>query len=250
MGRVSDCDDPAYNTKLECLEAGHEWVVPNDNYNHIGRSMLVFFEVSTLEMWPDIMFRAVNSPAEQDVGMTEGARPHFISVIVSQFNKQKMKNERSNDLTDEQREWVKIQRYMCEVNPPVDSTRPMGFRGRVYDLCEKPAFEYFITAVIVANTILLCMDYYGAGERYVSVMDLINNVFMWIFTAEAFLKILGYGPKYYWYIDWNRFDFIIVILSLMSSNEQLAELFSFNLTALRIIRVARLLRMIKASKEL
>ena len=83
MGRVSDCDDPAYNTKLECLAAGHEWIVPNDNYNHIGHSMLVFFEVSTLEMWPDIMFRAVNSPAEQDVGMTEGARPHLAFIYIA-----------------------------------------------------------------------------------------------------------------------------------------------------------------------
>ena len=71
-----------------------------------------------------------------------------------------------------------------------------------------------------------------------------NIVFVVIFTFEAILKLLGYGPKYYFHEPWNKFDFTIVILSL------LGFLSSFNVTALRIIRVARLLRMIKASKGL
>lgn len=69
---------------------------------------------------------------------------------------------------------------------------------------------------------------------------------MLIFTSEAVLKLIGLGPTYYFYEDWNKFDFSVVILSLIS----LMETGSFNLTALRIIRVARLLRMIKTSKEL
>ena len=64
------------------------------------------------------------------------------------------------------------------------------------------------------------------------------------------LKITAYGFKYYWYVNWNKFDFIIVIMSLVSLNENLLETLNFNPTALRIIRVSRLLRMVKTSEGL
>lgn len=64
------------------------------------------------------------------------------------------------------------------------------------------------------------------------------------------LKITAYGFKYYWYVNWNKFDFIIVMMSLVSLNENLLERLHFNPTALRIIRVSRLLRMVKTSEGL
>jgi len=54
-GRVSICSDPLFEWKQDCIDNGHEWVTPTNNYNNILWSMLTFFEVSTLEMWPDIM---------------------------------------------------------------------------------------------------------------------------------------------------------------------------------------------------
>lgn len=96
------------------------------------------------------------------------------------------------------------------------------------------------------NTITMCMDYYGASDDYLMALDICNLVFVGVFTMEAILKLIGLGPTYYFYIDWNKFDFAVVILSLIS----LGDNETFNLTALRIIRVARLLRMIKSSKEL
>ena len=90
------------------------------------------------------------------------------------------------------------------------------------------------------------MDYYGASDTYLLVLETCNLVFVAIFTMEAILKLIAYGPTYYFYIDWNKFDFAVVILSLVS----LGGTDELQLTALRIIRVARLLRMIKSSKEL
>ena len=81
------------------------------------------------------------------------------------------------------------------------------------------------------------------------MLDYANNyVFVAIFTIEAIMKLIGLGPSYYFYIDWNKFDFFIVILSIVSAFSD--EDSSYNLTAFRIIRVARLLRMIKSSKQL
>ena len=48
----------------------------------------------------------------------------FISVIVGQFNEQKEQSEGSAKLSDEQKEWVKIQRFMAEVKAPVIEEKP------------------------------------------------------------------------------------------------------------------------------
>jgi len=100
--------------------------------------------------------------------------------------------------------------------------------------------------MIALNTITMCADHYGASEDLMFALETCNLCFVFIFTLEAVLKLIGYGPTYYFYIDWNKFDFAVVIMSLIS----LGDMGGFNLTALRIIRVARLLRMIKSSKEL
>lgn len=74
-----------------------------------------------------------------------------------------------------------------------------------------------------------------------------NYVFIGIFVMEAFLKFIGYGLRYYFLDTWNKFDFVIVVLSLIAIDE---DIFKFKITALRIIRVARLLKLVKSSKGL
>ena len=70
MGKVSRCfdqaGDPVNLNKVDCLKAELEWVVPPNNYDNIFFSMLTFFEISTLEMWPDIMFNAFDKAPEVD----------------------------------------------------------------------------------------------------------------------------------------------------------------------------------------
>lgn len=102
-------------------------------------------------------------------------------------------------------------------------------------------------AAIVVNTFFLCIDYYGKSDKLAEVLDKANFTFVVIFTAEMVLKITAYGFKYYWHVNWNKFDCIIVVLSLLAMNEALLQEININVTALRIIRVSRLLRMVKTS---
>jgi len=136
---------------------------------------------------------------------------------------------------------------MAEVKAQVKETEPSNhFRKKIYSLVRTDGFDYFITVIIALNTIAMCTDYYGASDTLTTVLETSNLIFVFIFTCESVLKLIGLGPTYYFYITWNQFDFAVVIMSLIS----LGDNESFNLTALRIIRVARLLRMIKSSKEL
>lgn len=75
-------------------------------------------------------------------------------------------------------------------------------------------FELFIVLCIVTNTIFLAMDSHDADEDLKYMLSIGNSVFTYIFAAEAFLKILGYGFITYLKDPWNTFDFIIVVISL------------------------------------
>jgi len=103
---------------------------------------------------------------------------------------------------------------------------------------------------IVINTVFLCIDYYQKGPELTKILLYANNIFVIVFTFEMILKIIAYGFSYYWHVNWNKFDFIIVILSLAALDETLLRDLNFNVTALRIIRVSRLLRMVKTSQGL
>lgn len=56
-GRVGICSDESYTTRADCeLVDSESWLIPPEHYDNFFSSMLTFYEVSTLEMWPDIMF--------------------------------------------------------------------------------------------------------------------------------------------------------------------------------------------------
>ena len=105
-------------------------------------------------------------------------------------------------------------------------------------------------AAIVVNTVFLCVDYYHKGPELAKILDEANLVFVVVFTIEMVIKITALGFTYYWHVNWNKFDFIIVVMSLIAMDESLLNDLGFNVTALRIIRVSRLLRMVKTSQGL
>lgn len=84
-----------------------EWEVPQNNYDNLFISMLTFFEISTLEMWPDMMFAAIDATEiDQSPKMNSNfalvaivfilyifvttffIMNLFISVIVDKFNEE------------------------------------------------------------------------------------------------------------------------------------------------------------------
>ena len=69
---------------------------------------------------------------------------------------------------------------------------------------------------------------------------------MFIFTAEAVIKITAYGINYFDY-SWNRFDFMIVVCTIVvliiiwSGASEDLEILG---TVIRTLRICRVLRLI------
>jgi len=69
------------NVVISKTEKTREWMPYDNNYNNIFNSTDTFFEVSTLEMWPDIMFRAIDYYAE-DHTPVRGSSPEYALIFV------------------------------------------------------------------------------------------------------------------------------------------------------------------------
>ena len=128
-----------------------EWITPANNYNNVLESMSTFFEIATLEMWPDMMFLAADSVGEDIVPIEKNREwvaiiyvififltsffilNLFISVIVDKFNEQIKKREGSDMFTPEQKEWVKINRLLLHTNPRIIPVEPVNrFRHQCF----------------------------------------------------------------------------------------------------------------------
>ncbi len=119
----------------------------------------------------------------------------------------------------------------------------VNFAGR---LVNAAWFEYFIIAVIILNGILLGLETSTAIEReYGALLRLGNEVALWVFIAEAALKILALAPRSHRYFQdgWNIFDFLVIVFALVPATGQFAMI-------ARLARLLRVVRLISAIRDL
>ncbi len=102
-----------------------------------------------------------------------------------------------------------------------------------------------MTFAILFNTTILAFDRHPIPKAESEVYDQINLVLTWFFVVEMLCKILGLGPKLYYYDKFNRFDFIIVLVSLI---EMIYDLSSPDTTRKGIVSAFRAFRMIRIFK--
>jgi len=255
--------------KGDCINACGNWILPKNNYNNVGAALNTFFEISTLEMWPDIMFAAVDSASKVDGIPEKNSKPMmqllficfvffttffalglFLNVMVDKFHEESEKNKTDDGISDEKKAWIRIQSLMLKANPLLTPVEPKsGFRKWVFRLVTNKYFEWTIIILIVLNGVVLLSEVANASKAYVSTLWYLNMIAAVIFLLECILKIIGFGPTQFLKIPQCLFDLTIVLLSMwdvLDHNNSMAV----NFTAFRMFRVFRLLRILKTSKEL
>lgn len=68
---------------------------------------------------------------------------------------------------------------------------------------------------IILNIICMALSYETSPPEYPSILEGINYFFTSIFIIESILKITSVGIKGYWISSWNKFDFFVVIASII-----------------------------------
>ena len=110
------------------------------------------------------------------------------------------------------------------------------------------AFEYVVMTVIVLNVLGMALDHYGTPRTSPSSTSTTHGMlfFTYFYYCEALLKIFALGTNYF-ADGWCRFDFFLVVVSLMDQFflELLLEILPMPPTVLRVLRVARVLRILR-----
>jgi len=104
-------------------------------------------------------------------------------------------------------------------------------------LTDNAPFKTFILLVIIANSAMLGYDaHMGPTNPYHHLIEVWDNYFLYIFTAELVLEFLAQGPQRYVRDGWNLFDCVIVGLSYLAAVP--------GITALRTFRILRVFRLV------
>ena len=85
-GRFASCvDAPEVPTKAACVSGGGVWENPAfGHFDDVFHAMLMLFEMSGMEGWPDVMFQGVDAAAEDGAPVENfnlGAAFYFILWI-------------------------------------------------------------------------------------------------------------------------------------------------------------------------
>mmetsp|Transcript_11321 Transcript_11321/g.26831 ORF Transcript_11321/g.26831 Transcript_11321/m.26831 type:complete len:1216 (+) Transcript_11321:1-3648(+) len=250
----------------------HEWVNKDANFDNVLNSLITLFEMATLEMWPDIMYDAVDATGIDKQPIRDSqlwicvvvvlflvvcaffVLNLFVGVTIDKFNDMKAKQEgRSLFLTEEQQNWLTIQKLLAACRPIRRFKPPEGgARRSVYDVVSSDWFDGFIMSMIMINVLFMSMEHYGMDDAWVEVTTNANYFFTALFALEAALKIVSHGVVGYFRDAWNIFDFTVVNVSIVGIilENTLNNTNVSVVSLLRVFRVARIFRLIPKAKGL
>lgn len=120
-------------------------------------------------------------------------------------------------------------------------------RKKVKKLVESQQFHWFIIIVIAIDGIAIGAQTFVLPEWLEQTLHIIDVICLCIYILEMLLKMYAWRGQYF-KDGWNRFDFIIIILSLIPHNllpipVQVARV-------IRLFRIGRVFKLVSAFKQL
>ncbi|GIL93485.1 hypothetical protein Vretimale_19881 [Volvox reticuliferus] len=246
-----------------------QWVNPKANFDNVGAAMLALFQTATLSLWVDITFSAVDAVGVDKqplwnhnpwvilffvafvVVCSFFVLNLFIGVTLDKFAELHQDQQTAGTfLTPQQQSWVKVQRLLLRSEVPYVPPRPPNrFRGMLYSLVSGRGFDVMMLVVILANVVFIAMVHADMSGAWQAVMSYSNLVFTCIFVIEAALKMTAFGPRGYFHDSWNRFDFFVVAVSVVSVVLDFSDTRNLSfMPVLRVLRVVRVVRLVRQAK--
>ena len=111
---------------------------------------------------------------------------------------------------------------MTHDNPPPLTCPQNALRAFCFRTTNK-WFEYSIIGCILINSLLMATEYYHMSQDYYDLLELLNLIFVWIFTIEIVMRLVALFPEAFFSDNWNIFDFGIVSACLIVALIQLSS---------------------------
>jgi voltage-dependent calcium channel L type alpha-1D len=183
-------------SKAVCLWLGCGWsLTSRATFDSLPKAMITLFAMSTTEGWVDLN-GAMVAATGMDMQPVEGHAPYatifsivflvtcaffllelFVGVIVDNFQKLKL-NAKSFLLTDEQQQWLKVQRILVQMDEPTVRMRPRnpGLSQLCYDLSFEGArfqagFDAVVMVCIALNSLVMASAYFGESDVHKLVAE-------------------------------------------------------------------------------
>ncbi|KAM3866083.1 sodium channel protein type 2 subunit alpha-like [Diretmus argenteus] len=262
------------NNKSDCQamnDTQFYWTKVKVNFDNVGLGYLSLLQVATFKGWMEIMHAAVDSRGVEEQPMREinlymylyfvifiifgsfFTLNLFIGVIIDNFNQQKRKMSGQDIfMTEEQKKYYNAMKKLGSKKPQKPIPRPTNIlQAFFFDLVSEQAFDILIMVLIIVNMVTMMVETDEQSERMESILNKINLVFIFIFTAECLMKIFALRC-YFFTVGWNIFDFVVIILSIVGIVlADIIEKYFVSPTLFRVIRLARIgrvLRLIRGAK--
>jgi voltage-gated sodium channel len=71
--------------------------------------------------------------------------------------------------------------------------------------------------VLIINSVVIIGGLIVTDEEKLALYDKIDGIVLYFYIGECVIKIIGFGVQKYWDDDWNKFDFIMVLISVFAS---------------------------------
>lgn len=263
-----DCPSHINNTKI----AGQfRWRNMPVHFDNSAQGFMALLQIATFKGWMDIMYAAVDTTRiHQQPKFEHSLHLYgyfaifillgsfftlnlFIGVIIDNFNQQKKKlGGQDIFMTDEQKKYYNAMKKLGSKKPQKPVPRPLNeLQAWTFDIVTHQTFEITIMSLIMLNMFCMLIEHEGQSETFQYVLMYINLIFICIFTGECVLKVFALRHHYF-KNPWNVFDFIVVIISILSNlMTEVFKALNFKPTTFRIVRLARIsrvLRLIKGAK--
>ncbi|KAL7053207.1 hypothetical protein AAHC03_025584 [Spirometra sp. Aus1] len=248
------------------------WDNSKINFDNVPNAFLALLQVATFKGWIEIMADAVDVVDFDQQPVYNNFTYYylyfvvfiifgsfftlnlFIGVIIENFNVQKKKVGGSVEMfmTEDQKKYYHAMKKMVRKTPQKPIPKPKIRISRMaFRIVSNQKFDLFIMAMIGINTMIMCFEHHHQSEIMKEAMEIINKIFVIVFTGEFLLKIVG--QRWYYFKDsWNIFDCTIVIFSLVCWGlEDIMMNLPVPPTTIRIVRlfrVGRVLRLVKSAR--
>jgi hypothetical protein len=216
-GTFFSCNDGDVVGLLDCCgvtvdEAGQvverQWENTNYGFDNIGLSVMTLFEVSTLEMWLDIMYSGIDStktglqpvynkgpfmPAFFLIFIVFGSfflLQLFAGAIVNQYN---TLNEQAGGCAFQSARQKRMVNKLVLKHKSELAEPKHDWQKRIVYVTKLQNFRNFISISIVLNVLAMALTTNDMSTPYADAIELANIAFTFIFAAEATFKLLGLG---------------------------------------------------------
>uniref|UniRef100_A0A3P9BKG2 Voltage-dependent L-type calcium channel subunit alpha n=1 Tax=Maylandia zebra TaxID=106582 RepID=A0A3P9BKG2_9CICH len=224
-GKFFYCTDNSKQTQAECRgsfitykdgdvgkpdKAPRVWENSDFNFDDVLQGMMALFAVSTFEGWPGLLYRAIDSHAE-DVGPIYNYRVVisiffiiyiiiiaffmmniFVGFVIVTFQEQGEQEYKNCELDKNQRQCVE---YALKARPLRRYIPKNPYQYKVWYVVNSTYFEYLMFTLILLNTICLAMQHHGQTKNFNDAMNILNMLFTGLFTVEMILKLIAFKPR-------------------------------------------------------